>query len=191
MRMPLYYRVLVIVFATAGVAGLMEYGSKGRSGPRGGQEQKGDAMRAIYPQRAETEYYLGRQTEALVAEMDVQGALKDPQRLFLPFMEERDRRLQEAARHYERALAGGLKSNEDLHYNYALVLMRLGAEPARIDEAVARWRRNFPNSQNVDLAERRAAIELQNRELAALIATLRKEQEIEKRRRSLEELYSR
>lgn len=190
MQLPVYYRVLAIVFSIVGVAGLIEYASEGGSKSHSGHAPSGDAMRGIYPQRAETEYYLGRQVEAHVAEMDVQSALKDAQHLFLPFMEERDRRLQEAAGHYERAIAGGLKSNEDLYYNYALVLMRLGAAPVRIDEAVARWRKNFPNSQNVDLTERRAAIELQNRQLAALIATLLKEKEMQQRRQSLEELYS-
>jgi hypothetical protein len=55
-----------------------------------------------------------------------------------------------AAEHYRAAISTGVKTNEDLLWYYALTLLRLRADEAEIDAAVANWRRNFPHSDKQD-----------------------------------------
>lgn len=192
MRMPFYYRVLLFVFAIAGVAGLIEYSNATNKsadrdgGPQSAERRIGDAdaMLAIYPARAETEFYRGSKEEAILLQQDRKEAVSEA------FLIERRRRLAEVAEHYERALAGGIKSNEDLHYDYALTLMRLDAPPEKIKKAITRWRETFPNSRKPDLESWREAISQQNLQLAALSAQMKRESERDQRRRALEELYS-
>ena len=103
------------------------------------------------------------------------------------FLAELHQRLARARAHYERALQGGLRSEENLHYNYALTLMRLRAEPELIDRAIADWRRNFPHSTYRDLATRRAAIEEELQRLDQFLVNSRQQQAMQ--RQGLEQLY--
>lgn len=48
---------------------------------------------------------------------------------------------------FERAMATGLKTEEDLYYRYAEVLMLLDAPQSEIDAAVASWKYHFPFSK--------------------------------------------
>ncbi len=61
--------------------------------------------------------------------------------------------LAEARRYFERAISTGIKSHEDLLYDYAVVLFLSGADSAEIDAAVATWRKNAPNSTRLDPRE--------------------------------------
>ena len=99
----------------------------------------------LYAGTAETEYLLGRRKESTMGSLRTREAVR--------------KELESVLQHYERALALGLRSNENLVYNHALTLMRLQAEPERIDAAIATWRRDFPHSTRADLALRREAIE--------------------------------
>jgi len=57
----------------------------------------------------------------------------------------------EAAReHFENALRTGIKTEENLLYYYAIVLVHLQEDPAKIDAAIADWRGNFPTSSRPD-----------------------------------------
>jgi len=61
--------------------------------------------------------------------------------------------LAEARRYFERAISTGIKSHEDLFYDYAVVLFLMEAESTDIDAAVAVWRKNAPNSTRLDPRE--------------------------------------
>ena len=58
-------------------------------------------------------------------------------------------RLQDARKHFERALAVG-QLDEHLLYNYALTLVLLEEDPVQVSGAVEAWRRNFPHSHHPD-----------------------------------------
>jgi hypothetical protein len=163
------YRSLAMVYVVAALAGVLEFQRRPAS-VSGAADTYGDpvrnfpeAMATLFPNRAETEYLLGRRCEVIAERRFKSGELQRNLELLPEFMKGLHDDLQEAARHYERAQALGLKSEESLDYNYALTLMRIRAKPARIDQAVATWRRNFPFSDRRDLEQRRQAIEKQLR----------------------------
>jgi hypothetical protein len=111
------------------------------------------AMAHLYPGTAQAEYLTGREIEALAS----LGA--DPQDLQRPeslekFLADLQPRLEATRKHYERALAAGLRSEENLQYNYALTLIRLRADSELIAQAIAAWRRDFPHSERRDLETR-------------------------------------
>ncbi len=56
----------------------------------------------------------------------------------------------QALAHFRQALASGVKTNEDLLWYNAITLLRLKADEAEIDAAVANWRLNFPHSGKQD-----------------------------------------
>lgn len=146
------------------------------------------AMARLYPDRSQVEYLLGRWKATQGGEQLDPQELQDPDRLAELLARTRER-LAPAVEHYERALAAGLKSEENLQYNYALSLIQMRADPEKIDRAIADWRRNFPNSEYRDLAERRRAIEEVFDKLEKLVQARRQNQELEQRRRKFEELY--
>ena len=45
---------------------------------------------------------------------------------------------------FEQAIRTGIKTSEDLYYDYVLVLVRLKAPQSEIDAAAENWRRLFP-----------------------------------------------
>lgn len=55
-----------------------------------------------------------------------------------------------ALAHFRTALATGVKTHEDLLWYNVLTLLRLKADEAEIDAAVANWRLNFPHSDKQD-----------------------------------------
>jgi predicted CXXCH cytochrome family protein len=154
------FRTLLVVYVPVVLIGVFEffsgsghskyepdiYGDPTRNFP--------DAMKRLYPGRPETEYMAGRRFEATASRKAERGELALPDA-----MKELNAGYREAARHYEQAIAAGLKSDESLFYNYALVLIRLRAKPERIDRAIADWKINFPYSVRQDLNERRRMIE--------------------------------
>lgn len=165
------YRSLIVVYALAAVVGICEF----IHGPANSQSEidiYGDparnfpeAMVKLYPGRPETEYLLGRHFEAAAGRRFSQEELQRDPRLLQQFLTELNVNLREADKHYERALAMGLKSEENLLYNHALTLIRIQADPRRIDRAIAAWKRQFPFSDRRDLQLRRQSIDAQLRQL--------------------------
>ena len=60
---------------------------------------------------------------------------------------------QRAREHFERALQSGVKADQNLLYWYAYVLVQLKEDPAKIDAAIANWRKNFSRSKLTDPRE--------------------------------------
>ena len=58
--------------------------------------------------------------------------------------------LAEARLHFERAIGKEDKTKEDVYYDYAVLLVRMGADRESIDEAVGKWKRYFPLSTRRD-----------------------------------------
>ena len=55
-----------------------------------------------------------------------------------------------ARMHFENALESGVKTDKYLLYYYAFVLVQLREDPAKIEAAIANWRKNFPHSKFPD-----------------------------------------
>src|SRR5579864_1720291 len=133
------YHSLAVVYTLAILAGSCEY-SRGPAVSNGERDIYGDpdgnypeTMARLYRDRPESEYLLGRRLEAEASRRFNQEQLHRDPKLLEPFMAELKSTLEHAALHYERALDLGLKSEEHLYYNYALTLIRIEAEPDRID----------------------------------------------------------
>ncbi len=84
-------------------------------------------LQEFYPDSSRAQYYRG--IEALIAQPP---------------------RLEEARRHFEDALAPGVKTDEQLLYYYAVTLVLQGEDPEKIEEAIADWRWNHPRSTAPD-----------------------------------------
>jgi len=108
-----------------------------------------ETMSKLYPGRAENLYFEGRQVESSVPTPKTVDELHRYQQA-----------QRAAAEYYERGLAAGLRSDENLIYNYAVALMWAQADPAKIEAAIATWHRNFPASEREDLAELYKEIQL-------------------------------
>lgn len=54
----------------------------------------------------------------------------------------------EALAHFRKAVATGVKTNEDLLWYYAMTLLYVDGDEAEIDQAIGNWRRNFPHSED-------------------------------------------
>ena len=160
-RSPL--KLLFAVYFVAVLAGLCEvysgpriqmlnleiYGSPGHNFP--------EMMWRMYPDRPDSEYMLGMEFDAgATRQMMIHGPQFQPQST-----DEVTEGFREAAKHYERAIHMGMKSEERLYYNYVLALIRIRADSDRIDRAIADWRQHFPNSTRPDLAQTRQAMERQ------------------------------
>jgi tetratricopeptide (TPR) repeat protein len=151
------FRTLAVIFGVAVVAGIWEYvvGTRHERDIYGDPHYNfPDAMARLYPGSAEAEYLLGRklESESIRKSISVTGT---------QLTRDAQSSLKEAARHYERAINLGLKSDENLYYNYALTLVRIQSDSEKIDRAIAAWRKNFPYSTRRSLDERRRAIENQ------------------------------
>ena len=99
-----------------------------------------DTFAQLYPQRAENHYHLARRAEASL-----------PSRATLDDLQRANRA---AADHYAQCLAAGLRSDENIIYNYAVSLMLIEADRSEVEAAIAQWRRDFPTSQRRDLEAR-------------------------------------
>jgi hypothetical protein len=186
------YRTLVVVYAIATLVGICEflrwpinvnadpdmYGAPAPNYP--------ETMARLYHRRALTEYLLGRRFEALATRHFNREELQRNPELLQKFLSDLIVELQSAARYYENALAAGLKSEEDLHYNYALTLIRIGADHSRIDRAIATWRYHFPHSDHPDLERRRQAIERERRQLLPEAASRMERDNLRLERRAIE-----
>ena len=124
-----------------------------------------ETISKLYPNRPESEFLLGRRFETLAGRGYRQDEIQRNPELLQKFVDDLDAKLCEAAQHYERAIKLGFNSEENLHYNYALTLIRIQADPGEIDRAIAVWRKNFPLSDRRDLQQRRQSIEQQLRQL--------------------------
>jgi hypothetical protein len=147
-----------------------------------------EAMAQLYPGSAQVEYLVGRQTETLaLAPANVQEMQQRPD-LLEQLLTDSQKRLNEAREHYERALAAGLRSEENLQYNYAVTLMQLRADPSEIEKAIAKWQRDFPHSDR-DLASTWLTIREAHRKQDQFLAQLRDEREMQKRREEVERMF--
>lgn len=117
------YRFLLVIFVLAGMRAVWE-----AEGLRDDQiaETTSSLVIEIYPDSAEAHYQRG---------------------MIARFVRRDD---PEARRHFEQALATGIKTNEDLLYEYAVVLAVINESPKTVDAAIANWRRNYPQSKRPD-----------------------------------------
>ena len=115
------YRLLMVVFLLAGLRAGWEVVV--------GEQSSTEALTLVselYPESAEAHYQRG--LAALTARRDYA----------------------EARRAFEQALATGIKTNEELLYEYAMVLALMEEDANLVNAAIANWRENFPNSTRVD-----------------------------------------
>ncbi|MES2793491.1 MAG: hypothetical protein V4719_28015 [Planctomycetota bacterium] len=115
------YRLLLVILSLATVAALWELTDPNPQTSRKSQVLP-YVMLDLYPDSPQILYQLGIQQV-------LQGDLPA------------------ARRQFERALAAGETTNEDLLYYYAVTLVRAGASPAEVKQAVARWQFHFPHSR--------------------------------------------
>ena len=189
MQSWLPFRWLFLVCLVAFAIGIREsrrpridvYGDEQRNYP--------DAMSRLYPGIAQVDYLAGRKAETVAARgLNLNEIALRPE-LLEKYVTELQPQLEEARLHYERALAAGLRSDENLHYNYALTLMRLRAESSQIEQSIAAWRRDFPHSKLRDLNDRWLAIREEQRNLDRFLANFHEQQVDELRRRQYEQLH--
>lgn len=169
MPMKSPFRTLFVIYAAAMMAGICEYIVNPSSRVPDSYESPvhnfSTAVSRLYPRTAQAEYLLGRQFEVQAGQGFNRDEMQRNPAALTQFMSSLNADLTKAARHYKRAIAMGLKSEETLYYNYALTLIRLRDDPTRIDRAIADWRRNFPYSNLRDLEEQRKLLEEQARQL--------------------------
>ncbi|MGE3314379.1 MAG: hypothetical protein AB7O26_04625 [Planctomycetaceae bacterium] len=115
----LRYRFLILIYATATLAGLWEFFHPGPP------QEPAEVMLDLYPESSEIQYKIGRYFEG-------------------------QNELSRARHHFEKALATRVKTDENLFWHYAYVLVQLEADPKEIDAAIAKWRYNFPESERPD-----------------------------------------
>ena len=188
MQSLLPFRWLALVCVAALAVGYREYHRQTVDVYSDEQRNYPEAMAQLYPGTAQAAYLAGRREEAMAVRGLNPAKLQRPEEL-KRFLDEFHQRMAKARAHYERALQGGLRSEENLHYNYALTLIRLRAEPGLIDRAIADWRRNFPHSTLRDLASRRPAMEEELERLDQVLVNSRQQQERQQKRQNLEQLY--
>ena len=133
------YRTIVLVYVSAISPGAMEYASQGEQAGPDQQDQFHEeyisfplAMQQLYPGRAETEFLPGSRLD-----FEAHKAPTRPESLQM---------FAEAIVHYEHAMSAGLRGEQNLIYHYALALIQTQVDPGDIDVAIARWRRDFPDS---------------------------------------------
>lgn len=140
------YRFLAVIYSLAAVAGFFEItGLDTKYEPGLAQPEwfldpecnLSDVAAELYPDRVGTKYYRGYQAAMCYFE----GPYKSP-----VCNQFRRGDLTEVCALMEQALATGDKSNEQLFYYYAGLLLRTDASPEKISEAIRAWRVNFPKS---------------------------------------------
>lgn len=97
-----------------------------------------DVLTELYPERNGTHYWVGYQAALC---MD-RGFTRQVCRKFP------HQNINDVREEFERALATGEKSNEELLLNYADILVQLGESEDEINKAIRNWRINFPHSKN-------------------------------------------
>ena len=147
-----------------------------------------EAMAQLYPGTAQVEYLAARQAEALAMSRENLQRLQEHPELLQEVLADYHKQLQTAREHYERALAAGLRSEENLQFNYAVTLMQLRADPAEIERAMAAWQRDFPHSDR-DLKSKWLTIQEAHRKQDHFLASLRAERELQQRQQELERIY--
>ena len=147
------------------------------------------AMAELYPGSAQVEFLAGLQaTPRALNEAQTKELQEHPEQLEA-YLAEHRRQLEKARGHFERALSGGLKSSQDLRYQYALTLMKLDADRETIEREIAAWRRDFPHSNYEDLQTQWASIQTALRKQEQFLRQLSEQRELDQRRRQLEQLY--
>ncbi len=84
-----------------------------------------ELMLDLYPDSSEIQYKIGRYFES-------------------------QNELTRARHHFEKALSTRVKTDENLFWHYAYVLVRLNADKKEIDAAIEKWKYNFPESERPD-----------------------------------------
>jgi WD domain, G-beta repeat len=126
MFFPLYAIVGVAIALEA--AGRLEK-SETDSPDRTGLAEEANVVQALFPDSPESDYIRGMNAKYLRYD------------------------LAEARRYFERALSSGIKSHQELFYDYAVVLFLMEGNSAKTDAAVAAWRKNAPDSTRLDPRE--------------------------------------
>jgi len=135
------YRLLLVIVLLAALSFLWEFAERRSSGSAGGGGPTGLDAYSI------TRDFQQRQLFDTYAELYPER----PEMLFERGMRARiDGDDKQAREYFERAIATGFKTREDLYYEYCLVLRRLKAPQNEIDAAVANWKRLFPASKLQD-----------------------------------------
>ncbi len=137
------YRFLLLIYGFALFAGWLEYRDRRTSRP---PDQPGEVLAELYPHSSEIQYILARGFEKQGAEQKLRGQNAESHASF-----------EEARKHFENALATGVKTEEKLFYHYALTLVFLQADSTEIDRAITKWRYNFPDTKEIDPREPEAA----------------------------------
>ena len=143
----------------------------------------------IYPERNEARWRVAYRTFAgAKLELNSAGIRQDPQRAELALKQWQEE-LAAAAETYRQTIDGGMVSEEMVFYQYALALMRMQAEPTKIDQAIADWRRHYPFSREPPLEQMRQDIEKGLQSLKEQIRQAKEQQQLEELRRAREKLH--
>ena len=141
------HRVLVVVYTLAGIAAWYELKQDGM--PTNLEETKpewylnenynlAEVTAEIYPNRSNTlwsrAFQVAHCTDYNFRQMGICRNVPPPS-------------LQQIREMFEEALATGDKSNEQLLYNYATLLLKLEEDPDQVEAAIRDWQINFPASK--------------------------------------------
>jgi hypothetical protein len=118
------YRLLLTVLIVTAVSLVVELSARKSSKPKDNSALP-IVMLNLYPESAETFYTVGMQH---IISGDHQ----------------------KARYYFEKGIATGDRTNEDLLYAYALLLTRLPGTTQEIDDAIALWKFHFPTSRRTD-----------------------------------------
>lgn len=185
------YRNLALIYAVALVVWLGEYrrGMKEDDVYLAPHSKYTEVISQIYPQRNEPQFYAGFRSVASAKLDETPDQIReDPARAELA-VKKWEQELAAAAEHYQRSVEGGMISQEMLFYQYALTLMRLRADAAQIDKAIADWRRNYPYSRLRPLEEWQSTIDRGYEGLMRQIQHARQQRESDRQREEMEKAY--
>jgi tetratricopeptide (TPR) repeat protein len=188
MRSLVPFRWLALVCVLAFAMGWCESNRRSVDIYRDPQHNYPQAMAQLYPGTAQVEYLTARQAEALAMSPENLQRLQEHPELLEEVLADYHQQLQKAREHYERALAAGLRSEENLQFNYAVTLMQLRADPAEIERAIAAWQRDFPHSDR-DLQSKWLTIQEAHRKQEQFLANLRAERQLQQRQQEFERMY--
>lgn len=116
------FRFLMVICIPAAIAGLFEYLDPDGLGSKTDPETSIPVWEQLYPNDEES----------------LRTRARDEIRIG---------RFAEARQLLETAITADTTTNEDLLYDYILLLKAMKAETADVDAAVANWQRNFPHSE--------------------------------------------
>jgi len=133
------YRFLIVICVLVAFISLWE--------PPGQYENPEDAMQS---------YFEKKKTVEVLSDIYREG---DEVFRMAAITQAKQGNLAEARKLFERALATGIKTNEDNFYLYAVTLVAMDAPQEDIDKAVADWKFNFPFSNRRDPRDEQAVKE--------------------------------